>query len=140
MNILLFFAFHCRDQVDPEKAKGVKFMPMEVTNIVSVVDLRNKIYEEHGQIDILINNAGMYFYPALDATEHFVQVQRTLDINYWGLKNVINAFLPMMSDTARIVNMNSNYGHVSHIPTRRIKQKLGKTAIGGMDILQPFSI
>ena len=104
-------------------------MPMEVTNIVSVVDLRNKIYEEHGQIDILINNAGMYFYPALDATEHFVQVQRTLDINYWGLKNVINAFLPMMSDTARIVNMNSNYGHVSHIPTRRIKQKLGKIAI-----------
>ena len=115
-------------------------MPMEVTNIVSVVDLRNKIYEEHGQIDILINNAGMYFYPALDATEHFVQVQRTLDINYWGLKNVINAFLPMMSDTARIVNMNSNYGHVSHIPTRRIKQKLGKTAIGGMNILQLFSI
>ena len=116
----------------------VKFMPMEVTNIVSVVDLRNKIYEEHGQIDILINNAGMYFYPALDATEHFVQVQRTLDINYWGLKNVINAFLPMMSDTARIVNMNSNYGHVSHIPTRRIKQKLGK--IGKMIILQLFSI
>ena len=113
-------------------------MPMEVTNIVSVVDLRNKIYEEHGQIDILINNAGMYFYPALDATEHFVQVQRTLDINYWGLKNVINAFLPMMSDTARIVNMNSNYGHVSHIPTRRIKQKLGK--IGKMIILQLFSI
>ena len=82
----------------------------------------------------------MYFYPALEATEHFVQVQRTLDINYWGLKNVINAFLPMMSDTARIVNMNSNYGHVSHIPTRRIKQKLGKTAIGGMDILQLLSI
>ena len=132
--ILLSFALHCRDQVDPEKAKGVKFMPMEVTNIVSVVDLRNKIYEEHGQIDILINNAGMYFYPALDATEHFVQVQRTLDINYWGLKNVINAFLPMMSDTARIVNMNSNYGHVSHIPTRRIKQKLGKIAIVGMNI------
>ena len=140
MNILLFFAFHCRDQVDPEKAKGVKFMPMEVTNIVSVVDLRNKIYEEHGQIDILINNAGMYFYPALDATEHFVQVQRTLDINYWGLKNVINAFLPMMSDTARIVNMNSNYGHVSHIPTRRIKQKLGKIAIiSRMNILKLFT-
>ena len=117
---------HCRDQVDPEKAMRVKFMPMEVTNIVSVVDLRNKIYEEHGQIDILINNAGMYFYPALDATEHFVQVQRTLDINYWGLKNVINAFLPMMSDAARIVNMNSNYGHVSHIPGREIKQKLGR--------------
>ena len=112
--------------MDPRKAKGVKFMQMEVTNIVSVVDLRNKIYAAQGQIDVLINNAGMYFYPALEATEHFVQVQRTLDINYWGLKNVINAFLPMMSDAARIVNMNSNYGHVSHIPGREIKQKLGR--------------
>ena len=116
--------------MDPRKAKGVKFMQMEVTNIVSVVDLRNKIYAAQGQIDVLINNAGMYFYPALEATEHFVQVQRTLDINYWGLKNVINAFLPMMSDAARIVNMNSNYGHVSHIPGREIKQKLGR-AQGG---------
>ena len=32
----------CREEVDPRKAKGVKFMQMEVTNIVSVVDLRNR--------------------------------------------------------------------------------------------------
>ena len=112
--------------MDHRKSKGIAFKTMEATNIVSVVKLRNDIYAQQGQVDILINNAGMYFYPALEATEHFVQVQRTLDINYWGLKNVINAFLPMMSDAARIVNMNSNYGHVSHIPGREIKQKLGR--------------
>lgn len=97
---------------------------MEVTDIVSVVALRNFIFNQHGQIDILVNNAAVYFYPSHDPTEHYCQVQRTMDINYWGLKNVINAFLPMMSDAARIVNMNSNYGHVSHIPGREIKQKL----------------
>merc|ERR1719443_338347 len=98
---------------------------MEVTNSAGIMALRNHIETKHGQIDILVNNAGMYFYPAQDATEHFVQVQRTLDINYWGLKNVINAFLPMMSDTARIVNISSHYGHLSLIPGTDIKQRLG---------------
>ena len=112
--------------MDHRKSKGIAFKTMEATNIVSVVKLRNDIYAQQGQVDILINNAGMYFYPARDATEHFVQVQRTLDINYWGLKNVINAFLPMMSDTARIVNISSHYGHLSLIPGTEIKQKLGK--------------
>ena len=114
-----------REEVDQRKARGVTFKSMEASNIVSVVQLRNEIYAQQGQIDILINNAGMYFYPAVDATEHFVQVQRTLDINYWGLKNVINAFLPMMSDTARIVNISSHYGHISHIPGTDIKERLG---------------
>ena len=97
---------------------------MEVTDIVSVVALRNQIFTEHGQIDILINNAALYFYPSTDPTEHYCQVQRSLDINYWGLKNVCNAFLPLLSDRARIVNMSSHLGHLSLIPGQEIKQRL----------------
>ena len=100
---------------------------MEVTNSAGIMALRNHIETKHGQIDILINNAGMYFYPAVEATEHFVQVQRTLDINYWGLKNVISCFLPLMSDYSRIVNMSSNHGYVSLIPGRLIQRELGRS-------------
>ena len=57
------------------------------------------------------------------------QVQRTLDINYWGLKNVCNAFLPLLSDQARIVNMSSHLGHLSLIPGSEIKQRLGDPAL-----------
>ena len=80
-------------------------------------------------MDILINNAGMYFYPTTNPTEHFVQVQRTLNINYWGLKNVTNAFLPMLSDKARIVNINSNYGDLSLIPGTELRQRLGELSV-----------
>jgi len=113
-----------REEVDLRKAKKVSYKQMEVTNIQSVVTLRNKIYAQQGQVDILVNNAGMYFYPTQEPTEHFVQVQRTLNINYWGLKNVINAFLPMLSDEARIVNINSNYGDLSLIPGTELRQRL----------------
>ena len=67
--------------------------------------MRNYICSQHGQVDVLINNAGQYYHTAKNAAEHFVQVQRSLDINYFGLKNVLNAFLPILSDTSRIVNM-----------------------------------
>jgi len=108
-----------------EKSGGsVEFKQMEVTDIISVVALRNFIFNQHGQIDILVNNAAVFFYPSQDPTEHYCQVQRTLDINYWGLKNVCNAFLPMLSDTARIVNMSSHLGHLHLIPDPDIKQKL----------------
>ena len=64
-----------------EKSGGsVEFKQMEVTDIVSVVALRNFIFNQHGQIDILVNNAAVFFYPSQDPTEHYCQVQRTLDI------------------------------------------------------------
>jgi len=108
-----------------DKAGMVEFHTMEASDIVSIVRLRNKVFEKHGQIDILINNAAMFFYPVQDPTEHFCQVEKTLQINYWGLKNVCNAFLPMLSDNARIVNMSSHLGHLSSIPGAAIKEQLG---------------
>ena len=101
---------------------------MDVTNIVSVVDLRNHIYAKMGQIDILVNNAGVYHHPTNNPEEHFVQVQDTLATNYWGLKNVINAFLPMLSDNARIVNMSSNLSDVKLVPNLELRKKFGKKA------------
>jgi len=118
-----------REEVDVGKEKCVEFKNLEVTDTAGIMALRNLIELKHGQIDILINNAGMYFYPAMEATEHFVQVQRTLDINYWGMKNVISSFLPLMSDQARIVNMSSNHSHVSLIPGRSIQMKLGDPSL-----------
>jgi len=112
-----------RQEVSDLKQDMVEFKVMETKDIVSIVELRNYIQEKHGQVDILINNAGHYFYPSQDRTEHFCQVQKTLEINYWGLKNVCNAFLPMFSPAARIVNMSSNLGHLSTIPGMDIKKR-----------------
>ena len=48
--IILFY----REEVDLRKAKKVSYKQMEVTNIQSVVTLRNKIYAQQGQVDIII--------------------------------------------------------------------------------------
>jgi len=120
--------------IDKGTGGNLEFKQMEVTDIVSVVALRNFIFNKHGQIDILVNNAAVYFYPSHDPTEHYCQVQRTMDINYWGLKNVCNAFLPMLSDTARIVNLSSHLGHLCLIPGSNIKQMLGDPNLTEKDL------
>jgi len=112
----------------------VTFKKMDVVDLVSVVRFRNEIFETHGQIDYLVNNAGMYFYPTDNPTEHFVQVQRTLETNYWGLKNVVNAFIPKLSENARIVNMSSNFSMLKMIPGREIRSILGKSDLSEKDL------
>ena len=117
--------------MEQSKAKLVRFKQMDVMNIASVVELRNHIYAKLGQIDILINNAGVYYHPTNNNEEHFVQVQKTLATNYWGLKNVVNAFLPMLADNARIVNMSSNLSDVNLVSNLELRKKFGKEAISG---------
>ena len=73
--------FVFRQEVDTTQGGQIEFKQMEVTDIVSVVALRNKIFTQHGQIEILINNAALYFYPSLDPTEHYCQVE---EFSHWS--------------------------------------------------------
>jgi len=108
-----------------DKGNMVEFHSMEVTDMDSIVKFRNMVHAKHGKIDILLNNAGQYFEPSQDPSEHFLQVQKTLATNYWGMKNVNKAFLPMLAQTARIVNLSSHLGHLSLIPGQNIQKELG---------------
>ena len=107
------------------KADMVNFHKMEVTNNDSILNFRNLVESEQGKIDILINNAGQYFAPSDDPEEHMQQVEQTLATNYWGMKNVCKAFLPMMNPAARIVNLSSHLGHLSMIPGAKLQSQLG---------------
>ena len=108
-----------------ERADNIGYHSMEVTDIDSIVEFRNMVHAKHGTIDILINNAGQYFAPSEEPVEHMRQVEKTLATNYWGMKNVCKAFLPMLSPTARIVNLSSQLGHLSLIPGPDLQRQLG---------------
>ena len=108
-----------------EKADMVNFHTLEVTEVDSIVEFRNMVHQKHGKIDILINNAGMYFGLSEDPVLNAWQVERTLATNYWGMKNVCKAFVPMLNPGARIVNLSSHLGHLSHIPGDNKRRLLG---------------
>jgi len=110
-----------------DKADMVNFHTMDVTDVDSIVEFRNMVNASHGKVDILINNAGQYYDLSSPLTqgEQIRKVETTLNTNYWGMKDVCQAFLPMLTPAARIVNLSSHLGHLSLIPGENLKNRFG---------------
>lgn len=68
-----------------------------------------------GQIDILINNAGIGFFGAIEETDE-KDVRRLFDVNFFGTANTIHAVLPHMRArrSGTIVNLTSIGGLVGY--------------------------
>jgi NAD(P)-dependent dehydrogenase (short-subunit alcohol dehydrogenase family) len=92
----------------------IKVVDMDVTNDASVKKAMSTILAEAGNIDILINNAGIMF---LGITEAFSveQAKFQMETNYFGAIRVMQAILPSMrkAGTGLIINTSSLVGRMS---------------------------
>lgn len=90
-----------------------ELLEMDVQDLASVQSVVSRILKEQGQIDVLINNAGILLYGALEeASEE--EVQRIYDVNVFGPIRVTNEVLPHMRKkrSGRIINVTSLAGLV----------------------------
>jgi len=100
-------AQHLRDL-----GRSAAAVELDVTDSRSVSDAVATAIQEHGSIDVLVNNAGI----ALDGPDHrpsdprFETVRSSLDTNLFGSWECVRAVLPSMRSQGygRIVNMSSN--------------------------------
>ncbi|KAK6920162.1 Short-chain dehydrogenase/reductase SDR [Dillenia turbinata] len=113
------------------------FHQLDVTNPSSISCLAEFIKENFGRLDILINNAAnggvvvdfddyraqreqgaeVSFFNFL--TENYEMAEECLNTNYYGVKRMIEAFLPLLQHSAspRIVNISSIMGKLKKLPT-----------------------
>ncbi len=85
---------------------------VDVTDRDEMLELADQVFGQHGRLDILVNNAGVF------RGGPFLQIpredwERVFAVNFWGLFNGIEAFLPRMLEQdggGRIVNMASAAG------------------------------
>ncbi|HKL96213.1 MAG TPA: SDR family oxidoreductase [Paludibacteraceae bacterium] len=95
---------------------SINMLIMDVTNRISVAAAIATIMENHGRIDVLINNAGIGIGGAVElATPEEIAIQ--MDTNFGGVVNVCSAVLPMMRAQRQglIINL-SSIGGVFGIP------------------------
>ncbi|MES2386766.1 MAG: SDR family oxidoreductase [Bacteroidota bacterium] len=123
---------------------GVEVAELDVTNDASVNSAVADIIAKHGQIDVLVNNAGVYGGGVLEAFS-VQQVHNLLDVNLYGVLRLNNAVLPGMRSRREglIINISSGLGLFSlpnSVPYNISKFALEGLTEGQSAELAPFGI
>ncbi|GAA1990240.1 SDR family oxidoreductase [Amycolatopsis minnesotensis] len=98
---------------DTAKTLGITGKKLDVTSKGSFTAFAGEVAEEHGRIDVLVNNAGvMPLGRFLDEPDSLSKT--TLDVNVWGLIHGMRAVAPGMVSRRRghIVNIASMAGKI----------------------------
>ncbi|ADM68518.1 SDR family NAD(P)-dependent oxidoreductase [Paenibacillus peoriae] len=93
-----------------------KTVVLDVTNPSSVLSAVEWIEQEYGYLDILINNAGVFFEGNTPPSELELSVlKNTYETNVFGVFSVTKAILPLLkkSSAGRIVNLSSGLGSLT---------------------------
>ncbi|KAK9052889.1 hypothetical protein SSX86_029519 [Deinandra increscens subsp. villosa] len=138
------------EKLNASGIQNVVFHKLDILDSTSIVNLVQFIETRFKKLDILVNNAGESGTTFLDerkfedggglmqVTDEDVDLltgiiewpydlgERCLEINYYGTKNVSEAFVPLLqlSKSSRIVNLSSAYGDMHWFHNEELKQEL----------------
>lgn len=87
-----------------------RYYKLDVTNEEEIKKIINRIKREFGSIDILINNAGVYF-PTLIIETKVEDWDKLININLRGYFLMTKHCVPKMKEGGRIINISSVAGH-----------------------------
>lgn len=111
------------------------FHPLDVTNDLSVLALRDWAFERFAKVDVLVNNAGVF----LDRGHRILDLplavlQQTLETNTLGALRTSQAFLPAMLATnfGRVVNVSSGMGQTDSMADYGPAYRLSKLTLNGL--------
>lgn len=97
---------------DAMKAAGGKVFAYtaDLADMADCDRLVATILQEHGQVDVLVNNAGRSIRRSIEASyDRFHDFERTMQLNYFGSIRLIMGFMPSMTHRRKghIINISS---------------------------------
>ncbi len=87
---------------------------LDVTDRTAVLSYADEVADHYGSVNLVINNAGIAFTGDVEKMS-FEQIERVMDVDFWGVVNGTKAFLPHLiaSGDGHLVNISSLFGLLS---------------------------
>jgi NAD(P)-dependent dehydrogenase (short-subunit alcohol dehydrogenase family) len=126
------------EQAVQQVGHSVEFVVIDVADSESIASAAEQVGELIEQLDVLINNAGIYpdeGVSIFDSTRE--QMVETFQTNTFGPLDVVQAFLPLLqrSDRGRVINISSGYGQLAGMSADVPSYCLSKLALNGVTIM-----
>jgi NAD(P)-dependent dehydrogenase (short-subunit alcohol dehydrogenase family) len=123
-----------RNPDDVDRINGIEPIRLDVTDQGTIDAARDQIEAGPGQLDALVNNAGVYGDPVGAADYDLEDAHEVLEVNTIGPWRLIEAFLPLMrsSSQPRIVNVSSGAGQLSDMNGGRAAYRVSKAGLNAL--------
>ena len=116
----------------------MEFLSLDARSSDSIRQAASRFQSMVGQLDVLINNAGIYPDKGVNIlTISREQMAATLQTNTFGPLEVTQAFLPYLRRSAapRVINVSSGYGQLHGLSANVPSYCLSKLALNGVTIM-----
>ncbi|WP_235295739.1 SDR family oxidoreductase [Portibacter marinus] len=126
-----------KDQFD-----HVHFHQLDVSKSESIKDCAEWVDQKFGNLDILINNAGINYDTWQNAMNaDLEESQKTMDVNFFGPWRVTQAFWPLLkkNNWGRVVNVSSGSGSLTREESGTPAYSTSKAALNMLTIKQSHS-
>jgi NAD(P)-dependent dehydrogenase (short-subunit alcohol dehydrogenase family) len=88
----------------PGQYSNIQLLIIDVTDKQSLASAVEEVKSKYGHLDVLINNGG------ISNVDGDSMHRGILDVNFYGVKDCIEAFLPILSPNAALVTVSSEVG------------------------------
>lgn len=92
-----------------------RFHQLDIDDDASIIRFRDHLKTSYGGLDVLVNNAGVLLERENTGMPFAVKASRTLRTNFFSLVIVCDLLFPLLRPHARVVNVASSCGHLTHI-------------------------
>jgi NAD(P)-dependent dehydrogenase (short-subunit alcohol dehydrogenase family) len=123
------------EELGEDGARSLRAEQLDVADPASVERLRERVEDEPGRLDALVNNAGTMGEIATNVSQAPLDdAHRTMETNLFGAWRLAQAMLPLLrrSEHGRIVNVSSGAGQLSDMNGGYPGYRVSKTALNAL--------